>query len=168
MLYNIWGLTVISIYKLGDVGISSNLIGSLSLTNGHCPPPGRWIMKQWPAGVNSRFAEVTENGICECTIPNDTKNATKLDMKVLRDKQCFNTQFAYICFSGFCPDRQALLMTLSLNNNCPSTLHFKVPSKSTQLPLSKTSPFKTIWMPLSLFKMIVISNTPTASTSFNF
>ena len=44
-------VTVISIYKLGDVGISSNLIGSLSLTNGHCPPPGRWIMKQWPAGV---------------------------------------------------------------------------------------------------------------------
>ena len=39
----------ISIYKLGDVGISSNLIGSLSLTNGHCPPPGRWIMKQWLA-----------------------------------------------------------------------------------------------------------------------
>ena len=42
-------ITIISIYKLGDVGISSNLIGSLSLTNGHCPPPGRWIMKQWPA-----------------------------------------------------------------------------------------------------------------------
>ena len=40
---------LISIYKLGDVGISSNLIGSLSLTTGHCPPPGRWIMKQWPA-----------------------------------------------------------------------------------------------------------------------
>ena len=36
----------ISIYKLGHVGISSNLIGSLSLTNGQCPPPGRWIMKQ--------------------------------------------------------------------------------------------------------------------------
>ena len=41
-------IMIISIYKLGDVGISSNLIGSLSLTNGHCPPPGRWIMKQWP------------------------------------------------------------------------------------------------------------------------
>ena len=39
----------ISIYKLGDVGISSNLIGSLSLTNRHCPPAGRLIMKQWPA-----------------------------------------------------------------------------------------------------------------------
>ena len=43
------GIITISIYKLGDVGISNNLIGSLSLTNGHCPPPGRWIMKQWPA-----------------------------------------------------------------------------------------------------------------------
>ena len=52
-----------TIYKLGDVGISSNLIGSLSLTNGHCPPPGRWIMKQWPAGVNSGFTEVTEKDI---------------------------------------------------------------------------------------------------------
>ena len=33
-------LNLISIYKLGDVGILSNLIGSLSLTNGQCPPPG--------------------------------------------------------------------------------------------------------------------------------
>ena len=137
---------IISIYKLGDVGISSHLIGSLSLTNGHCPPPGRWIMKQWPADVNSRFAEVTENDILrmqDITITNDTMKATKLGMKVLRDKQCFNTQFAHMS-SVFCPDRQASLMPLSLNSNCPSTLHFKVPSKSTQLPLSKTSPFKNI------------------------
>ena len=78
-------IIIISIYKLGDVGISSNLIGLLSLTNGHCPPPGRWIMKQWPAGVNSRFAEVTENDILrmqDITIPNDTRKATKLGMKV--------------------------------------------------------------------------------------
>ena len=47
--YNNAQITLICIYKLGDVGISSNLIGSLHLTNGHCPPPGRWIMKQWPA-----------------------------------------------------------------------------------------------------------------------
>ena len=53
----------ISIYKLGDVGISSNLTGLLSLTNGHCLPPGRWIMKQWLAGINSHFAKVTENDI---------------------------------------------------------------------------------------------------------
>ena len=44
-----WPIFKISIYKLGDVGISSNLIGSLSLTNGHCPPPGMRIMKQLPA-----------------------------------------------------------------------------------------------------------------------
>ena len=136
----------ISIYKLGDVVISSNLIGSLSLANGHCPPPGRWIMKQWPAGVNSCFAEETENDILrmqDITIPNDTKKATKLGMIVFRDKQCFNTQFAHMS-SVFCPDRQPPLMPLSLNNNCPSTLHFKVPSKATQLPLSKTSSFKKI------------------------
>ena len=81
-----------SIYKLGDVGISSNLIGSLSLANGQYPPPGRWIMKQWPA-VNSRFTQVTENDILRMqniTIPNNTKKATKLGMKVFRDKQCFN------------------------------------------------------------------------------
>ena len=42
-------INITSIYKLVDVGISSNLIGSLSLTNGHRPPPRRWIMKQWPA-----------------------------------------------------------------------------------------------------------------------
>ena len=52
-----------TIYKLGDVGISSNLIGSLSLTNGQCAPPGRWIMKQWPVDVNSGFTEVTEKDI---------------------------------------------------------------------------------------------------------
>ena len=103
-------------------------------------------MKQWPAGVNSCFAEVTENDILrmqDITIPNDTKKAMKLGMIVFRDKQCFNTQFAHMS-SVFCPDHQASLMSLSLNNNCPSTLHFKVLSKSTHLPLSKTSPFKKI------------------------
>ena len=138
-------INLISIYERSDVGISSNLIGSLSLTNGHCPPPGRWIMKQM-ARVNSCFAEVTENDILrmqDITIPNDTKKATKLGMIVFRDKQRFNTQLAHMS-SVFCPDRQPPLMPLSLSNNCPSTLHFKVPSKSTQLPLSKTSPFKKI------------------------
>ena len=42
------------------------------------------------------------------------------------------------------------------------------PSQSTQLPLSKTSPFKKIWLPLSLLKMVVISSTPTASTWHHF
>ena len=53
-------------------------------------------MKQWPAGINSRFAEVTDNDILrmqDITIPNDTRKARKLGMKVLvRYKQCFNTQ----------------------------------------------------------------------------
>ena len=41
-------------------------------------------MKQWPAGVNSHFVEVTENDILrmqDITIPNDTKKATKLGME---------------------------------------------------------------------------------------
>ena len=90
-------------------------------------------MKQWSAGVKFCFAEVTENDILrmqDITIPNDTKKATKLGMIVFRDKQCFNTQFAHMS-SVFCPDRQAPLIPLSLNINCPSTLHFKVPSKLT-------------------------------------
>ena len=76
-------------------------------------------MKQWPASVNSRFAEVTENDILrtqDITIPNDTKKATKLGMIVFRDKQCSNTQFAHMS-SVFCPDCQASLMPLSLNNS---------------------------------------------------
>ena len=98
------------------------------------------------AGVNSHFAEVTKNDILrmqDITIPNNTRKATKLGMKVLRDKQCFSGQFAHMS-SVFSPDGQALLMPLSLNNNCPSTLHFQVPSKPTQLPLSKMSPFNKI------------------------
>ena len=123
---------MISIYKHGDVGISSNLIGSLFLTNGKCPPPGRWIMKQWPACVNSRFAEVTEKDILrmqDITIPNDTKKATELGINVFRDKQCFNTKFTHIS-SGFFPDLtdcKASLMSLSSNNNCLSTGPFQSP-----------------------------------------
>ena len=48
-------------------------------------------MKQWPAGVNSRFAEVIENDILrtqDITTANDTKKATRLGMKVFKDKQC--------------------------------------------------------------------------------
>ena len=45
-------------------------------------------------------------------------------MKVFRDKQCFNTQFAHMS-CVFCSDRQALLMPLSsLNNNCRSMAPF--------------------------------------------
>ena len=101
------------------------------------------------AGVNPRFAEGTEKRHLanakdqNITILNGTKKATNLGMKVSREKQCFNTQFAHIS-SVFCPDRQVLLMLLSWSNNCPSRLHFKVPSKSTHLPLNKTSPFKKV------------------------
>ena len=66
-------------------------------------------MKQWPAGVNSCFAEVTENDILQTqdvTTASNTKKATKLGMKVFRDKQCFNTQFAHMS-SVFSPDHQA-------------------------------------------------------------
>ena len=68
------------------------------------------------AGINgSCFAEVTENDILrmqDITIPNDTRKATKLGMKFLRDKQCFNTQFAHMS-SVFCPDRPKLRWCLS-------------------------------------------------------
>ena len=63
-------------------------------------------MKQRPAGVNSHFAKVTENDIFrmqDITTANDTKKATKLRMKIFRDKQCFNTQFAHMS-SVFSPD----------------------------------------------------------------
>ena len=86
-------------------------------------------MKQWPIGVSSRFAEVTENDILrtqDTTTANDTKKATKLGMKVFRDKQCFNKQFAHMS-SVLCPDRQASVMLLSLNNNRPSTAPFQSP-----------------------------------------
>ena len=39
-------------------------------------------MKQWPTGVNSCFAEVTENDILpmqDITTANDAKKATKLE-----------------------------------------------------------------------------------------
>ena len=58
--------------------------------------------------------------------------ATKLGMKVFRDKQCFNTQFAHMS-SVFCPDRQPPLMPLSLNNNCPSKAPFQSPIQVNQL-----------------------------------
>ena len=44
-------------------------------------------MKQWPAGVNSCFAKVTENDILrmqDITPANDTKKATKLGMKIFK------------------------------------------------------------------------------------
>ena len=42
---------ILNIYKLNDVGILSNLIGSLSLANGQCPPHN--LQRKTMAGVNS-------------------------------------------------------------------------------------------------------------------
>ena len=96
-------------------------------------------MKKWPAGVNSCFAEVTENDILRMqviTIPNDAKKATKLGMIVFRDKQCFNTQFAHMS-SVFFPDRQASLIPpaileqqLSFHPPFQSSIHMQVNSTS--------------------------------------
>ena len=56
---------IISIYTLSDLGVLSNLIGSLSLANEHYSPPTEWTMrkpnKNKMAGVNSRFASVSES-----------------------------------------------------------------------------------------------------------
>ena len=91
-------------------------------------------MKQWPAKTP---AEVVEDNILRMqdnAIPNNTKEAMKLGVKVFRGKQCFNRQFANMS-SVFCPcslsqsipDYQAPLMPLSLNNNYPSTAPFQSP-----------------------------------------
>ena len=58
-------LLLISIYTLSDLGVLSNLIGSLSLANEHYSPPTEWIMrkpnKNKMASVNSCFASVSES-----------------------------------------------------------------------------------------------------------
>ena len=93
-----------------------------------------WVKNAWTSRqmreawqICSRFAEVTENDILwmqDITIANNTKKATKLRMKIFRDKQCFNTKFAHMS-SVFSPaPRQASLMPVSLNNNCPSTVPY--------------------------------------------
>ena len=124
-------------------------------------------MKQWPAGVNSRFAEVTENNILQMqdiTTANDIKKAKKLGMKFFRDKRCFNTQFAHIS-SVFSPDRQASLMLLCLNNNCPSTAPFQSPIQVNSTSIEQNvSIQENLNVTISLTEIIVISNTPTAST----
>ena len=55
----------IRIYKLSDVGFSSNLTGSLSPDNKQGPPPGKVdnLRSETMVGVNSRFAVVTEEEI---------------------------------------------------------------------------------------------------------
>ena len=98
----------------------------------------RKVDNETMAGVNSRFAEMTEDDILRIqdnAIANNTKKATKVKNESFHSKQCFNSQFAHMS-SGFChhtvtaflnPDRQAPLIPLSLNNNCPSTAPFQSP-----------------------------------------
>ena len=81
----------ISIYTLSDLGVLSYPIGSLSLANEHYSPTTEWIMrkpnKNKTAGVNSRFASVSESEILkqqEDAVPENTKKATKFGMKVQR------------------------------------------------------------------------------------
>ena len=75
-------------------------------------------MKQWSAGINSGFAEVTWNNILQMqnniTTASDTKKATKLGMKVFRDNKFFNTQFAHMS-SVLSSDRQASLLEQQLS-----------------------------------------------------
>ena len=83
------------------------------------------------AGVNSILPKEPRNDILRMqniivAVFNGTKKAANLGMKVSREKQCFNTQFAHMS-SVFCPDRQVLLMLLSWGNNCPSTASFQSP-----------------------------------------
>ena len=81
------------------------------------------------AGINSVLPKEPRNDILRMkniAIPNGTKKATNLEMKVFREKQCFTTQLAHMS-SVFCPDRQVLLMLLSWSNNSPSTAPFQSP-----------------------------------------
>ena len=73
-----------SIYTRSDLGVLSNLIGSLSLANEHYSPPTGSIMrkpnKNKMAGVNSRFATVSESEILkiqEDAVPENIRFSTQ-------------------------------------------------------------------------------------------
>ena len=89
-------------------------------------------------------------------------------MKIFRDKQCFNTQFAHMS-SVLSPDRQASLMPLFWNNNCPSTAPFQSPIQVNSTSIEQNvSIQENLNVTISPSKMIVISNTQTASTWHDF
>ena len=118
------------------------------------------------AGVNSVLPKEPRNDILRMqniTIPNGTKKATNLGMKVFREKQCFNTQLAHMS-SVFCPDHQVLLMPLPLNNSCPSTAPFQSSIQINSSSIEQNVSIQKVWVSLSLLKIIVISYTPTGST----
>ena len=78
------GILIISIYSLSDLGVSNNLIGSLSQSNWALFTPygvnNSWSKQNEMAGVNSRFATVSETEILkiqEDAVPENTEKAKK-------------------------------------------------------------------------------------------
>ena len=96
-------LCPISIYTLSDLGVLSNLIGSLSLANEHYSPPTEWKMhkpnKNKMAGVNTRFASVSESEII--------KNKK---MHYLRTKRPRNLEWKIFHVQRFCKKFRNLRM----------------------------------------------------------
>ena len=73
------------IYTLGDLGVSSNLIGLLSLAYEHCSPPTKWIMCDKQNGPQKHFANVSKSEILRTQedatcIPGNTKKATEFHL----------------------------------------------------------------------------------------
>ena len=79
--YEILWLSAISIYSLSDLGVSSNLIGSLSRSNWalftRCEVNNAWSKQNKMAGVNSRFATISEAEILKTQEDAVPKKATK-------------------------------------------------------------------------------------------
>jgi len=75
--------TSVSIYSISDLGVSSNLIGSLSRSNWALFTPygvnNAWSQQNKMAGVNSRFAIISEAEILKMqdAVPENTKKAAK-------------------------------------------------------------------------------------------
>ena len=76
--------SAVSIYSLSDLGVSCNLIGSLSRSNWALFTPygvnNAWSKQNKMAGVNSRFATISEAEILkihEDAAPENTRKATK-------------------------------------------------------------------------------------------
>ena len=95
-------------------------------------PTSREVDNETMANVNSRFSEVTEDNILRMqdnAIPNNTKKATKKGMKVnnVLTYNFLKCPVSSTLKAFLSPDRQAPLVPLSLNNNCPSTASFQSP-----------------------------------------
>ena len=71
-------IIIIIILSLSDLGVSNNLIGSLSFT--HYGENNAWSKQNTMVGVNSPFATISEVEILkiqEDAVPENTKKATK-------------------------------------------------------------------------------------------